>query len=420
MRMVRQENDSVPFAVTGALLRPPAAMEDQAAHWFHDLLPNGGVSVWWEDWSAVAGFAARLRASQEDVISYCAKHPNEYQALHAQVMVTDVNEVAVRMMRAAGKSQLIGPLSAILPYSVFTFPQWLAAITAGVPAHRGQTAVRRLDGELCECLITAALPADLDDLSRIAVLVIDITEYRGRTGASVLSAIQHASRLSAMCALTASIAHEIKNPLAAVVTNAGAARRWLRQPEANLQEAEEAIAGVVQDANRAREIVDRTLSFLRPVTGGKEALDIVSLVNDVIVMVMTDLRRSGVEIDFRPEAALPRVIADPVQVQQILINLILNAAQALTGGQCSRLITLRATEENGMILVEVTDRGPGITPEQFGRLFEPFYSTKSGGIGMGLAVCRACVEANGGRIWASSALNAGSSFFFTLPARRRS
>jgi signal transduction histidine kinase len=276
--------------------------------------------------------------------------------------------------------------------------------------------VKRLDGRLCECLIGAALPADLDDLSRVAVYVIDITEYRGRPGASVLSTILHGSRLAAMGALTASIAHEVKNPLAAIVTNAAAGRRWLRNAEPNLAEAEEAIASIVKDAMRAREIVDRTLSFLRPLPLGKESVDVVSLVNDVIIMLMRDLRRLEVEIEFRPEGELPPVFADPIQIQQILINLILNAAQALAGCLQSRLITIRAAEQGREIILEVADQGPGIAPDQFGRLFEPFYSTKSGGIGMGLAVSRACAEANGGRIWARSEGEGGTSFFFTLPA----
>jgi signal transduction histidine kinase len=414
--MAGPENKVAPLRLAGAARHTPDAMEEHVASWFHDLLPSG-VSVWWEDWSPVADFAAKLRASGEDVIGYCAKHPQEYQALHSRVMITDVNEAALRMMRATSKSQLIGPLSVIVPYSIFTFPQWLAAIAGAKPSHRWQTAVRRLDGELCECLIAAALPGNLEGLSRIAVLVIDITDYLGRTGTSVLSAIQHASRLSAMGALTASIAHEIKNPLAAIVTNAGAGRRWLQQTAPNLREAEEAINSVVQNANRAREIVDRTLSFVSPLPAGKEEIDIASLVNDVILMMITDLRRSEVKLDFRTEGFLPRVFADPLQVQQVLVNLILNAAQALTGTDFFREIMLCIKGESSNILVEVADRGPGIMPEQFGRLFEPFYSTKSGGIGMGLAVCRACVEANGGRIWASSELNSGSSFFFTLPAR---
>ena len=384
---------------------------------FQELLPNGGVAVHIEDWSAVAGFIQKLRDSGEEPLAYCAKHSDEYQGLHAQVLLTDTNEAGLRIIGASHKSQILGPLSAILPYSVFTFPRWLAAIARGDAAYRGQAAIRRLDGQLSECLVAAALPSDLAELSRIAVLAIDITEYRGRAGATMLSTIQHASRLSAMGALTASIAHEVKNPLAAIATNAGASRRWLRQAKPNLAEADAAIANVVQDAKRAREIVDRTLSFLRPAPSGKIMFDIVTVVNDVIPMIIGDLRRCEVEIQFKPTSALPQVFADPIQVQQVLVNLILNATQALSETNSVRLITVGITGEDKTVTLEVADNGPGIAPEHLSRLFEPFYSTKSGGIGMGLAVCKDCVEANGGRIWANSVPSKGSSFFFTLQAQ---
>ena len=358
-------------------------MQLEIARWFEELLPSG-ISVWLEDWSAVANFVEKVRASGESPEAFCASHRAECQALHKKVLITDVNDATLKMMRTQQKSQLLGPMSEVLPYSIFTFPRWIAALARGDDAYRGQTAVERRDGELCECLIAAALPSDLSGLSRIAVLVIDVGEYRGRSGAGILSAIQHSSRLAAIGALTASIAHEVKSPLAAILTNAAAARRWLSKPEPDLKEAEQAIDGLAEDARRVREIIDRTLSFLKPTAPGRSDLDVLRVVDDVIMMMVADLQRETVEIAFRPEDNLPRVLADAIQVQQVLINLVQNATQALQQISGSRTIMIHASVRDQNVLIEVADNGPGMSPDQFGRLFEPFYSTKSAGIGMGL------------------------------------
>lgn len=376
------------------------------------MASQSGVSVWLEDWSAVAGFIRELRHCGQDPAAYCTAQPETCQALHAQVRIYDVTESALLMMRAGDKAQLLGSLTKVLPYSVFTFPLWLAAIARGEPVYRGEAVVRRLDGTLCECLISALLPQALDNLSRIAVLVIDISAYRG--SGTILSTLQYASRLGAMGILTASIAHEVKNPLAAIMSNADACSRWLRQPSPNLDEAEEAVRAVIRDAIRARDVVERTLAFLRPAPSGQQEVDVANLINSAIVLIMSDLRRYDVEIEFLPDERLPRAHADPIQVQQVLINLMLNASQAMAAQDAGRVISLRAREAAAEIVIEVADQGPGLGPEQFGRLFEPFYSSKQGGIGMGLAVSRACVEANGGRIWAVNRRARGARFCFTL------
>nr|WP_295741863.1 ATP-binding protein [uncultured Acidocella sp.] len=385
---------------------------DTAADALSVMMSQSSISVWQEDWSAVAGFIRELRASGDDPVAYCTAQPETCQALHARVRIYDVNEPALLMMRADDKAQLLGGLSKVLPYSVFTFPLWLAAIARGERSYRGEAVVRRLDGTLCECLISAMLPAALEDLSRISVLVIDTASYRG--GTTILDTLQHASRLAAMGVLTASIAHEVKNPLAAIMTNADACRRWLRQPSPNLGEAEEAIRAIVRDAIRARDVVERTLAFLRPAPSGQQEIDIVNLINGAIVLIMSDLRGYDVEIEFLPDERLPHGYADPIQVQQVLINLMLNASQAMAAQETGRLISIRAREAAEEIVIEVADQGPGLRPEQFSRLFEPFYSSKQGGIGMGLAVSRACVEANGGRIWAENRRARGARFCFTL------
>jgi signal transduction histidine kinase len=386
---------------------------------FCDSLPHGGVCMWWEDWSAVGDFILGLRAAGTDVMEYFATHPETYAILQKQIMVTDVNEAAQRIMGATEKHQVIGPLINVSPYILLALPRWVSAIARGDAFYRGQNSMRSFDGRVVEILVTAALPKDFSGLKNLLVLTIDISGYEGGPAPTVQSTIQHASRISAMGALTAAIAHEVSSPLAAIVTNAGACQGWLRLPEPNLVEAEDAISGVIDEANRAREVVDRTLSFLRRSPSKAITMNVTDVIRSSMILVLRELTRRDISLSFTPKSDLPAANADPIQVQQVLINLILNASQAMEDLDRPRMILIDVRVLDSDICFEVADTGPGIDPERIESLFDPFYSTKASGIGMGLAVCRSCVDANKGRIWVNSVLGAGTSFYFTLPLAKQ-
>jgi C4-dicarboxylate-specific signal transduction histidine kinase len=258
-----------------------------------------------------------------------------------------------------------------------------------------------------------------EEFTSVLVSLFDVTEPKA-TQQALLTAqreLAHASRVATIGALTSSIAHEINQPLAAIVTDAGASLRWLRRPSPELAEAESALERVVRDGQRAAAIVGQARNFLAKGCRRSEPIDLPETIREAVVLVERDLQDQRVALRLHLPPDLPRVVADRVQVQQVMINLLMNAAQAMASTpEPMRELMVRAYPQAiGHILVEVQDCGSGIAPELLPRLFEPFQTTRPGGMGLGLAICRSTVEAHGGRLWAISDLGRGSTFRFTLP-----
>jgi signal transduction histidine kinase len=383
-----------------------------------DALDRTGMSVWEEDWSEVGATLAALRAAGEDPMVRFAAEPALLAALHGTVRITGVNQATLHLMGVSDARQLVGRLADVVPDSVRTFPDWVAALARGDRFLRVESFVRRADGSVRDCLAMARLPARPEEYARLLVCVADIADYKADQArlAEAEREGHRAFRTSAVGVLTAAIAHEVKNPLAAVVTNAEAALRWLHRAQPEVAEAEAAILALIEDALRARDVVDRTRLLLARQVARPTALDARSAVDDALRLVEHDLRAAGAVLQTQTPPGLPPVLADPLQLQQILTNLLRNAAQAVEGRPGRREVNLRLQPHPDGLLVEVADTGPGIPPQHLARVFEPFYSTKEGGLGVGLAICRSCAEANGGRIWASSPEGIGAIFRLLLPA----
>ena len=230
--------------------------------------------------------------------------------------------------------------------------------------------------------------------------------------------LERVSRVTTMGELVASIAHEVNQPLAAVVTNANAALRWLAADPPNLDEVRQATTRIIADGNRASDVVARIRALLTKKDAHREPLSIDDVIGDVVALTRGAALRNGTSVHLDLSADPAVVLADRVQIEQVLLNLILNGMEAmhdLTGR--TRDLTIQSRSENGNgVLVAVRDSGTGIPSEHLPHIFDAFYTTKSGGLGMGLAIGRSIVEAHGGRIWATSEPAGGSTFQFTLPA----
>jgi PAS domain S-box-containing protein len=231
-------------------------------------------------------------------------------------------------------------------------------------------------------------------------------------------ALAHASRIATMGQLTASIAHEVSQPVSGALTNANTALRLLRRPTPRMAEAIEALELIVRDGNRARAVVDRIRALVRKAPAQRHRIEVNETVREVVALVEGQAGKGRIQVHLALAAGLPCVEGDRVQLQQVLLNLIVNAIEALSDvEERSRELSI-ATEHVGLdeVMVEVSDSGPGIDPERLPHVFEPFYSTKPAGLGMGLSICRSIVEAHGGRIVATSRVPRGTVFRFTLPA----
>jgi signal transduction histidine kinase len=218
--------------------------------------------------------------------------------------------------------------------------------------------------------------------------------------------------------LAASIAHELNQPLTAVVTNAYACREWLHATPPNLARASSTAEKIVRESKRASDVVARVRALFRKEIDSRGSVDLNRLIQDLVRLLHDDAirRRISIHVDLDPK--LPRVTVDPVQIQQVLLNLSSNGMDAMMSQATHRelLIGSRCTGADE-IRIHVTDRGRGIAPEIAARIFDPFFTTKMEGIGMGLAISRTIIEAHDGRIWMDSATSGGSSFHFTIPVR---
>jgi C4-dicarboxylate-specific signal transduction histidine kinase len=293
------------------------------------------------------------------------------------------------------------------------------AFARGDRFFRSEAHITMPDGSVLDTLFAAALPADLEGFSDIIVTSLDITGYKGEQSKlrAADSAIALASRISTVGALSASIAHEVNSPLAAVLANAQAALRWLHRPTPNVVDAAEAISAVVAEATRAKDVVARTRAFVGNAPVCAVPFDITSAARDAILLVERDLRALDAAVHVQAGRDLPAAIGDVIQVQQVFINLLLNAAQAMAGQDTPKEITVSLNRDADRIRVEIADTGPGIAEQHLERVFDPFYTSKADGMGIGLAICRNSIDSQGGSIWATAGSDVGAVIQFTLPVK---
>jgi C4-dicarboxylate-specific signal transduction histidine kinase len=253
------------------------------------------------------------------------------------------------------------------------------------------------------------------DFAEFAGTVMDVTE-RQRAEEDRL-ALAHANRITTMGQLTASIAHEINQPIAAVVSNAQAALRWLDMQPPNSQEVRESLGRIVKDGRRASDVISRIRALVRKAPPSKDRLDINDTIREVIALTHNELRRNGTSMRAQLADGLPPVAGDRVQLQQVMVNLIVNAVEAMSGvGDGMRELTIVSdAAHSNHVFVEVKDTGPGLDQGELDRLFQSFYTTKPDGMGMGLTISRSIVEAHGGRLSSAPNEPRGAIFRFTLP-----
>src|SRR5713226_9521279 len=251
------------------------------------------------------------------------------------------------------------------------------------------------------------------------VIIRDLTEHVLASEAlrEAQMELAHANRVATMGQLTASITHEVNQPITAAVTYALAARRWLSADPPNFHEVDDALSLIVKSGNRAGEVVGRIRALIKKAPARKDAVAINDAILEVIALTRTEAANNSVSVRTQLAEGLPRVQGDRVQLQQVLLNLIINAIEAMRDvGEEERELLISTRNEPDGVSVEVRDSGPGFAPAALERVFEPFYTTKPDGLGLGLSICRSIIEAHNGRLWASANLPRGASFQFALPA----
>jgi PAS domain S-box-containing protein len=301
------------------------------------------------------------------------------------------------------------------------FDVFLPAFHARKP-FRMEYRLRRADGEY-RWVIESGIPRyaggefagyigsniDITDLKRAA-------EERERLR-QVKSDLAHLNRVTTMGELAASIAHEIKQPISATHTNAKTCLRWLGRDQPNIEEAREAISRIIQDVTRASEIITRIRGLFRKGEPERGSVDVNEVIGEMISLLRSEAGRHAISVHTELAPELPKVRADRVQLQQVLMNLMLNGIEAIGEGNVAGQLTIR-TQKNpeDLVLISVSDSGVGLPPDGAHKVFDAFYTTKPQGTGMGLSLSRSIIEAHGGRLWATGNPDRGATFQFTLPA----
>ena len=230
--------------------------------------------------------------------------------------------------------------------------------------------------------------------------------------------LAHVSRVTTMGELTASLAHEVNQPIAAAVTDAKTCLRWLTRDQPDLEEAREAASRMAKDVTRAADIISRIGLLFKKVSPQRELVDVNEVVREMIVLLRSEATRYSISLQTKLASDLPQVMGDRVQLQQVLMNLLLNGMDAMKDVDTTReLIINSQPAKNEQVMVSVSDTGVGLPPHQADQIFNAFFTTKPSGTGMGLRISRSIIESHGGRLWAANNFPRGASFCFTLPTK---
>ncbi|HTG27104.1 MAG TPA: MHYT domain-containing protein [Methylomirabilota bacterium] len=294
-------------------------------------------------------------------------------------------------------------------------------LTRGERVDDFETVRMRKDGSLLDVSLTISPMKDASGrVVGASKLARDITERKCAEEAlrQAQTDLAHASRLTTMGEFTASLAHEVKQPIAAAVTDANTCVRWITRDEPDLKEAREAAWRIVKDAERAAEIINRVRLLFKKGTPQRELLDVNEVAREMIVLLGDEASRHSISVRTELAEDLPHVIGDRVQLQQVLMNLIVNGVDAMHDVDAPRELIIKSQPaENNELLLSVSDTGVGLPRHQADQIFNAFFTTKTHGTGMGLRISRSIIESHGGRLWAADNSPRGASFCFTLPTK---
>jgi PAS domain S-box-containing protein len=378
------------------------------------------VSFWELDFSALSTMLRAMKASGvKDFRAHFAANPEVIREMLDCSVVVDVNEKSVQLFGGT-RDQIVGSVSPYWPVeSEGVFAGSVLASIERKPHFEAQTRFSRLDGSQFDAYFTCCFPRDEVSGGNILVGILDISD-RVKAHDDLVRAqneLAHAARIATLGEISASIAHEVNQPLAAIVTSGHAGLRWLGRAEPNLEETRASINSMIADARRASDIVTRIRAMSTKKPPEQTVCNCAGLVRDALAIVSRQIADHGVRLVVDVPGGLPDVRVDRIQLQQVIINLAVNAVQAMVqSGSPKRELTVRGRADVEGALISVTDTGPGVDPDHQDKLFNAFYTTKAEGMGMGLSICKSIVEAHGGKIAVGGAQPHGAVFTFTLPS----
>jgi len=388
---------------------------------YRNLFQAMAASFWELDFSVVGGMVRDLRkAGIADLRQHFADNPAFVREMMRQTRVIDVNDQSVLVMGRGNKQEMLQSVEPFWPEaSNGIFAESVVAAVSRKLKYSAETRLRTIAGREFDALFTACFPPESMAKGTLLIGVIDISErVRAQQALQRVQAdFTHAARVSMLGELTASIAHEVNQPLAAITTNGEAGLRWLNRPEPDLAEAIALTRRMVADARRAADIIARIRAMATRSASLHAALSLNGVIEEAMLFLRHEMQAQGVMLKLDLAADLPAVMGDRTQLQQVVVNLALNAMQAMAQAKtANRAIAISSRVMDHKLQVAISDTGPGMPPDVQERLFESFFTTKESGMGMGLPICRSIIEAHGGEMRVESNTAAsGAVFRFTLP-----
>jgi len=425
LHMVGRFLEEQPEQFVGALTDVTERRQEEEARrnsefHYRNMFAAMAASFWELDFSDVSVILRDLKKKGvKDFAAHFRDNPDVVRAMTRATRVIDVNEQTVAMFGRGDKAELLRDVEPFwTDVSLQVYADSVLASIRRQPGLSAETRLRRLDGTEFDALFTVSFPAEGVASSKFLIGVIDISERVNAQEAlrKLQSEMAHAARLSTLGELAASIAHEVNQPLAAITTNASAGLRWLDRPEPNLEEVRTLATRIAADARRAADIIARIRGMASQRAAESIPLSLKAIIEESVAFLRHEMQAQGVALTLNLQPDLPQIRGDKIQLQQVVVNLVINAAQAMAKSPAGeRRVLIAARRETDELIVDVLDRGPGIAPVHFDRLFQSFFTTKDSGMGIGLPICRSIVEAHGGQIEAANRSDGGARFTFSVP-----
>lgn len=394
----------------------PGVNEDR----YRKLIYHMPTALWQVDSRAAGEAFGRLKGEGlTDIAAHLDAHQELVERACDTVLVTEANQAAVSLFRGRNVAELIKPVRYLFAATPDMAKRVMVAHFDGRRSYAEQAKILTFDGEARDVLFTVTYPTPDEQQETTFITIQDITE-RLRTEAE-LRQIQadyaHAARISTLGELATSIAHEIQQPLSAIVTNGETSLRWLARADPNVAKVKQLTTRTISSARRASEIIQRIRGMAQRRQPERMELDLNDVVEEASHFLRHEIESKSIKLSVDVASTRPKILADRIQLQQVIVNLLVNSIQAIVqAGSPERRIRI-ATEpdETETLTLSIHDSGPGIPPDNIDRIFDSFFTTKADGMGIGLAVCQSILMAHGGSIEASNHPDGGAHFRFSLP-----
>lgn len=391
---------------------------------YRSIFEQSRVALWERDYTRLRQYFLQLKAQGvTDLKDYARDHPEFIPACIDMIPTVAANQAAMDLLGLGSMSNVTRAhtisMQRFISHNDMTFRDLMSAVFNGERQFEGKGSIYAEDGTTKMVLVTIGFPEDPESYDRVVVGMIDITD-REMAQKALLDAhaeLALASRAATAGALSASLAHELNQPLGAIVVNAQTLQRWLNREPPDVGAASRSAERIVRDSQRASEIIHNTRAILSQQEPTLELVSVPDLVLETKSMLENELERHEIEFSMEVAETVVPVSAVRVELQQVVINLITNAIQAIgevADGRREIHVDI-SPGDDGMMSIRVRDTGPGMTDEVMEKLFKPFHSSKDTGLGMGLAICRTMMEARGGALTARNHPDGGAEFVITIP-----